>query len=342
MGYGGSTLDLIGEPWLSARYYVPGASPDRDSSNNPADPPNSVTRSIGDVVGSPAMITDDKTVLNQVDFVKMTNEIEPVHNRMHGFVFMGGAHISFRDPFVFLLHSNVDRLFARWQTDPGHPERLNPDTVYGTASGSLDVLVEPWSTGHSFDQFGVEHFTRPWFAPENEGVPHTYKDLSIVTPPRYDTNYNKIERLLVRVETLNQSGAGTGGEVFLGIGGREFNIDSNKNNFEQNAKELFILGDTRDRLGDWMEVRNKDRNDPRVPLPLNTGDLDKLPVYLRFEPERYDSTEEWGLNYVFVKVNPTIDGQNQEVLYEALGPANVFLWLGRNGGRYCYLHKVGT
>ena len=54
-------------------------------------------------------------------------------------------------------------LFARWQTDPSHPERLNPNTVYGSES-NLDVLnhnVEPWSTGHSIDSLGVAHFTRP-------------------------------------------------------------------------------------------------------------------------------------------------------------------------------------
>jgi hypothetical protein len=33
---------------------------------------------------------------------------------------------------VFLLHSNVDRLYAKWQTDPNHPERLDPATVYGS------------------------------------------------------------------------------------------------------------------------------------------------------------------------------------------------------------------
>jgi len=129
----------------------------------------------------------------------MRKKLEEVHDNMHGFVFMGGPHISFRDPFVFLLHSNVDRLFARWQTDPAHPKRLNPNTVYGTESNldvpvvsviqNLNHNVEPWSTGHSFDQFGEEHFTRPWYAPENKGVPHSYKDPSVVSPPLYDTNH---------------------------------------------------------------------------------------------------------------------------------------------------------
>ncbi|MCI0741169.1 MAG: tyrosinase family protein [Gemmataceae bacterium] len=199
MGYGGNTPAEIGEPWLGAGYYVPGASPHRDSSNNPADPPQSVTRS---VVGSPASISTDNGVLAAGDYAQMRLLLEDVHDDMHGFVRMGGQHISFRDPFVFLLHSNVDRLFARWQTDPAHPERLEPDTVYGTES-NLDVvvdvviqnvnhLVEPWSTGHSFDQFGVEHFTRPWYAPEDQGEEHNYKHPSVLFPPCYDTNHTAV------------------------------------------------------------------------------------------------------------------------------------------------------
>src|SRR4030095_16547519 len=92
---------------------------------------------------------------------------------MHGFVAMGGTHISFRDPFVFLLHSNVDRLFALWQLQPISPQRLDPNLVYGPESGDpeLNGNVEPGSTGHSFDQFGVEHFTRPGPPPRMKAFP---------------------------------------------------------------------------------------------------------------------------------------------------------------------------
>jgi Common central domain of tyrosinase len=189
MGYGGPTPQPIGEPWLSAGYYVPGASPAREDTNNPADPPagrpnlRHCWRHVDDSIG-PATNAQDNAILSAGDFVTMNDRMIPVHDNMHGFVAMGPRHRSFEDPFVFLLHSNVDRLFARWQTDPAHPERLNPDTVYGTASGSLDVLVEPWSTG-----FSLGRFTRPWCAPENQGFQHTYKHLSIVSPPRYDTNH---------------------------------------------------------------------------------------------------------------------------------------------------------
>lgn len=205
MGFGGSSSSPIGPPWqnavapfLSDGLYVPGASPSRDGAGGtPADPPDQVRRS---VVGSPASISDDNAILAALDYADMRNLLEPVHDAMHGFVRMGGQHISFRDPFVFLLHSGVDRLFAQWQANPAgpaYPARLMGDTVYGSET-DLDVpvgagiqnvshLVEPWSTGHSFDQFGVEHFSRPWYAPDNQGQPHNYKVPSIVTPPCYDT-----------------------------------------------------------------------------------------------------------------------------------------------------------
>src|SRR5512147_57999 len=120
MGYGGSSSAPIGEPWLCAGYYLPGASLHRDATGNPADPPRTVTRF---VAGSPATATQDQAIVAAGNYTTMRNLLENVHNAMHGFVNMGGQHISFRDPFVFLLHSNVDRLFAVWQTQPGAPQR---------------------------------------------------------------------------------------------------------------------------------------------------------------------------------------------------------------------------
>ena len=108
--------------------------------------------------------------------------MEAIHNNMHGFVNMGLPHIAFRDPFVFLLHSNVDRLFALWQNDPEYPERLDPAFVYGSFSNfpTLNEPIPPWS--------GVnpgESLVRPWAAPENLQDRKTYKDSSVVTPRRY-------------------------------------------------------------------------------------------------------------------------------------------------------------
>lgn len=192
MGWGGETLEAIGEPWASAGYYDVNADPHRDEADGTAaDPPDEVRRSIS---GSPASDAGDDGILGATDYAAMRVLLEDVHDDMHGFVNMGSQHFSFRDPFVFLLHSNVDRLFARWQTDPAHLERLDPVTVYGSES-NLDVLVdgiiqnvnhdvEPWSSG-----VGEFRTIRPWYAPESQGEPHTYKHPSVVAPPCYDTNH---------------------------------------------------------------------------------------------------------------------------------------------------------
>lgn len=186
MGHGGTGPAPIGPPWQNASapwradgFYVPGASPDRDSSGNPADPPDTVTRFVD---GSPASASGDNDIVNAPDYPTMWALLKVVHDAMHGFVAMGGAHISFRDPFVFLLHSNVDRLWAMWQTQPGHADRLAPATVYGTdgiSPSALDNAIQPWS--------GVPPTVRPFAPPENELDPKTYKHPSLVRPPCYDT-----------------------------------------------------------------------------------------------------------------------------------------------------------
>ena len=192
-GYGGNVRNEIGEPWLGAGFYNPNSVDKRDNTNNPADPPEFVNRHI---VGSPASIGSNDDVINSDDFLEMRGLLENTHNSMHNFVRMGPQHLSFRDPFVFLLHSNVDKLFAMWQFK--QPSiRLIPETVYNPESNSnvivdghtqnVNNFIEPWSTGHSEDTFGVDHVTRPWSEPENQGVKHTYKHSSIVEPHCYDT-----------------------------------------------------------------------------------------------------------------------------------------------------------
>ena len=70
------------------------------------------------------------------------------HNNAHGFIggTLGDSHFSFHDPFVFLLHSNMDRLWARWQTDPAHPGRIVPSTAYGLAVPPAPAPIRSWST----------------------------------------------------------------------------------------------------------------------------------------------------------------------------------------------------
>lgn len=130
----GNSLIEIGEPWKSAGFYG-GPGPYRDEvGSTPADPPQTVERQVGvgDSLITPAQ---EAALLAAPDFVTFDYAMEGpagLHNQAHKYIggTLGFAHTSFRDPFVFLLHSNVDRLFAIWQRQPGHPERLDPAQLY--------------------------------------------------------------------------------------------------------------------------------------------------------------------------------------------------------------------
>ena len=201
-----------GDPWLSAGLYNPNANPNRDSSDNPFDPPLHITRGVGELGISLPTPADDQHVLDAPDFVEFHNRISLPHASMHSYI--GGAtgtlsdpHTSFRDPFVFLLHSNIDRLLAQWQRNPTHPERLNPAQVYGAwentqGSGDVSLLdpnwgilspLEPWAgVNAQTPATGIIAnvvSTRPWAPPENQTVYKDSRDPTVVSPPSYDTSH---------------------------------------------------------------------------------------------------------------------------------------------------------
>jgi Common central domain of tyrosinase/von Willebrand factor type A domain len=218
----GSSSGDIGEPWLSAGFYDPqageaGLPKDRDGAGGgPGDPPKLVTRpntypgpppvpffeesqetqilGLSEFGPGLAQNSNNDPTFNSIKANYFRTAWEDAHDSAHVYFSNTSPHIAFRDPFVYLLHSNVDRVFAMWQCDPNHPERLNPNTVYGSESDmnvnvgiqsvqNLSNPVEPFSTGRG--QFGA---IRPWEPThENEGSPHTYHDIQVVAPPCYDT-----------------------------------------------------------------------------------------------------------------------------------------------------------
>lgn len=134
-----------------------------------------------------------------------------------------------------------------------------------------------------------------------------------------------IRRIDVRLVTKADPGADTDGEVYIGVGGREFYIDSAQDDFELGADDTYVLGQ-------GSNVLNSARNDPTSP-PLDTSDLDKFPVYVRFEPT--GSAPDWHLGRADVTVNP---GTNQ-VKYSALA-GSPDIWLSQKSGKFCYLEKA--
>jgi hypothetical protein len=165
----------------------------RDDTGDPADPPQSVTRSKSP--GAPA-VSSDATIVASSNGQPQASQwtafrlaLEGAHNTVHGYIGgdIGGAHQAFEDPFVFLLHSNVDRLFAMWQTQTGQEWRLDPSQVYGDQSNTSnegDILapLQPWdgtvSSGAPIP---------PWTGGSSDIVVKNCRDASVVRPPCYDT-----------------------------------------------------------------------------------------------------------------------------------------------------------
>jgi hypothetical protein len=152
-----------------------------------------------------------------------------------------------------------------------------------------------------------------------------------------------IKTFYFRIVTMNSIGAGTDGNPYIGIGGREFRIDSEKDDFEQNIDRTFLSGEKPAVIPGNLELYGLTApqwNDPSSPVQLYTENLYKYPVYIRFEP--LDDDDDWGLGYVSVRVNPTVEGEREVELvkYEALEDQDQSLWLGKSWGKYCYLHQT--
>ena len=152
-----------------------------------------------DLAGGVAAIDSDAIILGFGNFTQFETAAHQAHDIVHGGYIrgtIGQAHFSFHDPFVFLLHSNLDRLWATWQRAPGHPERLDTsiDPATGTARAYGTILsdrskpttyfndqVQPWSGGAGNTTL------EPWLSDASQQIHVTYLDPTIIVPPSYDT-----------------------------------------------------------------------------------------------------------------------------------------------------------
>lgn len=247
-----------GDPWLKAGFYNPDSENYRGEDlfdkehSNPADPPQSLKRqkqkgSLYDMVmrlrkgwkeknpDSDPVIRypyyTDVDIINSSNFPEMRKRLERMHNYAHGYIggAIGNSHTSFRDPFVFLIHSNVDRLFAAWQLQYGNEWRLDPKYVYGAESESramgtppemtVGILIKlsPWRGVDNPDSDPGIRDVRPWASPDNwhkqsilypeekDNIEKDSRDISIVIPLRYDDMYN--EEGILKKPTINLCGS---------------------------------------------------------------------------------------------------------------------------------------
>jgi hypothetical protein len=135
----------------------------------------------------------------------------------------------------------------------------------------------------------------------------------------------------VGIKTGDVDGAGTNGEVYFGICGREFHCDYNfDDDFERGDSRKYMFGD--DPSAQYHSDAKK--NDPRNPQ-LYLEDVDHFPVYIRFSQS--DSDDHWNLAHAYVQLNGATTPQY--AVGSFVEPLN--LWLGKLSGAFCYLRKQG-
>ncbi len=135
------------------------------------------------------------------------------------------------------------------------------------------------------------------------------------------TNINTIS---VLVNTGNKSGAGTDGDVYLGICGREFYLDTSADDFERNSSREYVLGQGSNTL-------NAGNNDPRKPRIL-VEEIDQFPLYIRFSPKSRD--DNWNLVRIGIVINEGAFPQ-----YEALLETQGGIWMGVRSSLFLYPRK---
>jgi hypothetical protein len=136
----------------------------------------------------------------------------------------------------------------------------------------------------------------------------------------------QIESIQANIQTLDVSGGGTDGDVYLGVSGREFHLDTSHDDFERGSSRKYVLGD-------GGNVNSASINDPRKQVLL-TEDVESFPVYLRFNPQ--SGSDNWNLERAVVTFNNQLLPQWDTL---TLVKQNEGIWLGAHSGLFVFIPK---
>jgi hypothetical protein len=126
---------------------------------------------------------------------------------------------------------------------------------------------------------------------------------------------------------------GSNGQSFLFIGGREFRVNQKGvDDKKPGGQDTITLGEIA--AGEERTAtEDADFNDPRKPYPLVYEEIDKYPIWLRFEP--VDASDNWLLDRAKVEVFAA--GTQQSKSFEILRGEKPQVWLGKRSGLYVSL-----
>jgi hypothetical protein len=132
-----------------------------------------------------------------------------------------------------------------------------------------------------------------------------------------------ISSISVKIQTGSMDDAGTDGDIYLGVCGREFYVDSQSDDFERGSSAEYIFGD-------GANVSNPQANDPRV-QGLHTDNVRRFPVYIRFQPT--SRTDHWNM----ALADLTFNGESfpRWITNNYINP-KTGIWLGTRSGMYVH------
>ena len=134
-----------------------------------------------------------------------------------------------------------------------------------------------------------------------------------------------IRQIFVDMVTAFSKGASTRGEVYLGLGGREFRLDLDAHHEIEEGDEVTYV------FGERANVANAERNDPRKGMPLRLEDIPPFPAYIRLVP--HNKSDDWNVANIRVRVVATEGGTELSALDGSTGN----IWLGTQSGTMLYL-----
>lgn len=133
-----------------------------------------------------------------------------------------------------------------------------------------------------------------------------------------------INTITILLNTGDQSGAGTDGDIYVSICGREFYLDTNADDFERNSSRQYVLGQGANTL-------HATNNDPRKPQ-IRDEDVDRFPVYIRFNPR--SRGDNWNLERAAIHIN-----ESTLPLYDSSLEREDGIWMGTRSTLFFYLRK---
>ncbi|HYI14004.1 MAG TPA: hypothetical protein VEX37_01335 [Thermomicrobiales bacterium] len=136
----------------------------------------------------------------------------------------------------------------------------------------------------------------------------------------------QITSIQFRLITGNVDGASTDGDVYLGVCGREFYVDSSANDFQQGSSRLYIFG-----VG--ANVLNPANNDPRK-QSLQIESVDNFPVYLRFQPQ--SRSDNWNVQRAEVSFNGNFFPRWDTASFVS---QRTGIWMGTRSGLFLHIPR---